>query len=105
MRFRGCSTLLLLTLTLGMPASAQRISRGGSASSGTIRVDLSRERPGRESTRFLAVPGKPASQVGNTGSIPVARSNLLNSCQTQASKVSETSKTFRELSLYLTVSL
>jgi len=57
MRFRGCSTLLLLTLTLGMPASAQRISRGGSASSGTIRVDLSRERPGRESTRFLAVVG------------------------------------------------
>jgi len=39
------------------------------------------------------------------GSIPVARSNLLNSCQTQASKVLETSKAFRELSLYLTVSL
>jgi len=35
----------------------------------------------------------------------VARSTLLNSCQTQASKVLETSKTFRELSLYLTVSL
>src|SRR6267142_3223157 len=57
MRFRGCSTVLLLILMLTIPAAAQRISRGGSASSGTIRVDLSRERPGRESTRFLAVVG------------------------------------------------
>jgi len=39
------------------------------------------------------------------GSIPVARSIFLSSCQTQASKVLETSKTSRELSLYLTVSL
>lgn len=57
MRFRGSSTVLLLILTLGIPESAQRISRGGSAASGTIRVDLSRERPGRESTKFLAVVG------------------------------------------------
>jgi hypothetical protein len=57
MRFRGCSTVLLLILTLAVPTSAQRISRGGSAPAGTIRVDLSRERPGRESTKFLAVVG------------------------------------------------
>ena len=54
---RGYLPLLLLILTLAIPASAQRISRGGSASSGTIRVDLSSERPGRESTKFLAVVG------------------------------------------------
>jgi hypothetical protein len=57
MRFRGCSTVLLLILTVAIPAGAQRISRGGSTSAGTIRVDLSRERPGRESTKFLAVVG------------------------------------------------
>ncbi|HMJ26256.1 MAG TPA: LamG domain-containing protein [Pyrinomonadaceae bacterium] len=57
MRFRGCSTVLLLTIIIAIPASAQRISHGGSSSAGTVRVDLSRERPGRESTRFLAVVG------------------------------------------------
>lgn len=57
MRFRGYSTVLLLTLTCAIPAVAQRISRGGSTPAGTIRVDLSRERPGRESTKFLAVVG------------------------------------------------
>ena len=57
MRFRGCSTVLLLILTLAIPVPAQRISRGGSAASGTIRIDLSGERPGRESTKFLAVVG------------------------------------------------
>jgi hypothetical protein len=49
--------LLLLILTLAIPVPAQRISRGGSAASGTIRIDLSGERPGRESTKFLAVVG------------------------------------------------
>jgi hypothetical protein len=57
MRFRRCSTLLLLTIILAIPASAQRISHGGSSSAGTVRVDLSRERPGRESTKFLSVVG------------------------------------------------
>jgi hypothetical protein len=57
MRFRGCSTVLLLVLTLAIPATAQRISKGGAASAGTIRVDLSRERAGREPTKFLAVVG------------------------------------------------
>jgi len=57
MRFRGCSTVLLLIVTLALPAVAQRISRGGSTPTGTVRVDLSREHPGRESTKFLAVVG------------------------------------------------
>ncbi len=58
MSFRGCSTVLLLTIILAIPASAQRISRGGSATpAGTVRVDLSRERAGREPTRFLGVVG------------------------------------------------
>jgi Laminin G domain len=57
MRFRGCSTVLLLILTLAIPATAQRISRGASAPAGSVRVDLSRERPGREPTKFLAVVG------------------------------------------------
>jgi hypothetical protein len=37
--------------------NAQRISHGGSANAGTVRIDLSRERPGRESTKFLSVVG------------------------------------------------
>ena len=57
MRFRGCLTALLLILTFALSAAAQRIGRGGSTPAGTIRVDLSRERPGRESTKFLAVVG------------------------------------------------
>jgi hypothetical protein len=57
MRFRGCLTILLTILVLSIPSTAQRIGRGGSAPAGTIRVDLSRERPGRESTKFLAVVG------------------------------------------------
>lgn len=57
MRFRGCLTALLLILTLALSATAQRIGRGGSTPAGTVRVDLSRERPGRESTKFLAVVG------------------------------------------------
>jgi hypothetical protein len=53
-------TTLLLALMIAVPAlstMAQRISHGGSPSTGTVRVDLSRERPGRESTKFLAVVG------------------------------------------------
>jgi hypothetical protein len=57
MRFRGCSTVLLLITIMAIPASPQRISHGGSSNNGTIRIDLSRERPGRESTKFLAVVG------------------------------------------------
>jgi hypothetical protein len=57
MNSRGYLTALLLILLLAIPATAQRISRGGSAASGTVRVDLSRERAGRESTKFLAVVG------------------------------------------------
>ena len=57
MRFRGCSTVLLLILTLAIPSAAQRISRGASAPAGSVRVDLSRERTGREPTKFLAVVG------------------------------------------------
>ena len=57
MRLRRGSTVLLLILTLGIPAPAQRVSRGGSTSSGSVRVDLSKERVGRESTKFLSVVG------------------------------------------------
>jgi len=57
MSFRGGSTVLLIILTLGIPAAAQRISRGGSKSSSTFRIDLSKERAGRESTKFLSVVG------------------------------------------------
>jgi hypothetical protein len=57
MKLRTCLLIPLTFLALAIPAAAQRISRGGSAPAGTIRVDLSRERPGRESTRFLAVVG------------------------------------------------
>jgi hypothetical protein len=47
----------LTILTITIPAAAQRISRGGSSTSGSIRVDLSKERVGRESTKFLSVVG------------------------------------------------
>jgi hypothetical protein len=57
MLFRTFTAILLLTIALALPTSAQRISRGGTSSSGTVRVDLSSERPGRESTKFLAVVG------------------------------------------------
>src|SRR5258706_5867963 len=57
MKLRNTLTLVMIILAPAFPAAAQRISRRGTASSGTIRVDLSRERPGRESTRFLAVVG------------------------------------------------
>lgn len=54
MRF---SNALLLTLILVTPVLPQRIGHGSSVPGGTVRVDLSRERPGRESTKFLAVVG------------------------------------------------
>src|SRR5882672_6521991 len=57
MRLRAGLNILLTVLMLTLPSTAQRIGRGGSAPAGTIRVDLSRERPGRESTKFLAVVG------------------------------------------------
>ncbi|MDX6444561.1 MAG: hypothetical protein QOH71_1635 [Blastocatellia bacterium] len=57
MRFRECSTVLLLTSIMAMPVAAQRIAHGASSTAGTVRVDLSREHPGREPTKFLAVVG------------------------------------------------
>src|SRR6266576_2661921 len=57
MRLRAGLNISLTILILTLPSNAQRIGRGGSAPAGTIRVDLSRERPGRESTKFLAVVG------------------------------------------------
>jgi hypothetical protein len=58
MKLRATSLLALMILVPAVPSTAQRISRGGSAApAGTVRVDLSRERVGRESTKFLAVVG------------------------------------------------
>ena len=57
MLFRTGSTVLLLILTLGITITAQRTKQGGSAPAGTVRVDLSKERVGRESTKFLSVVG------------------------------------------------
>jgi hypothetical protein len=57
MKLRNTLPLALIILVPAFPVIAQRISRGGPASTGIIRVDLSRERPGRESTKFLAVVG------------------------------------------------
>src|SRR5882762_324254 len=56
MKIRATLILAFLTLALAAPTSAQRISRGGS-SAGTVRVDLSKEHVGRESTKFLSVVG------------------------------------------------
>jgi hypothetical protein len=57
MKFRAGIILTLFTLILALPASAQRVTKGPSAPPGSIRVDLSQERTGRESTKFLAVVG------------------------------------------------
>src|ERR1700674_2678245 len=57
MKLRNALRLALIILVVAFPIMAQRISRGGAAAPGTIRVDLSSERPGRESTKFLAVVG------------------------------------------------
>ena len=47
---------IVIPLLVTLSTSAQHIGRGA-APAGTIRVDLSKERPGRESTRFLSVVG------------------------------------------------
>jgi hypothetical protein len=58
MKLRQALMIPLVILMLAVSAGAQRISRGGSSTpAGSIRVDLSRERPGREPTKFLAVVG------------------------------------------------
>jgi hypothetical protein len=50
--------LLLATILTAVPSRAQRVSRGGSAApAGATHVDLSKERVGHESTKFLAVVG------------------------------------------------
>lgn len=58
MKLRGTLILSLMIFVPAAPSAAQRISRGGSAApAGTVRVDLSKEHVGRESTKFLAVVG------------------------------------------------
>jgi hypothetical protein len=58
MKLQAGSTILLTILMVVIPSTAQRVSRGGSATTaGTVRVDLSKERVGHESTKFLAVVG------------------------------------------------
>ena len=58
MKIRATLILAFMTVALAVHAAAQRISRGGaSGPPGTVRVDLSRERAGREPTKFLAVVG------------------------------------------------
>jgi hypothetical protein len=57
MKIQAALILAFMAFVLAAPAAAQRISRGGSSPSGSIRVDLSRERVGRESTQFLSVVG------------------------------------------------
>ena len=58
MKLRAGLIVSQTILMLAVPCTAQRVSRGGSATpAGTVRVDLSKERVGRESTKFLAVVG------------------------------------------------
>lgn len=58
MNLRGTLILSLMIFVPAVPSTAQRVSRGGSAApAGTVRVDLSKEHAGRESTKFLAVVG------------------------------------------------
>ena len=58
MKLRAGLIVSLTVLMLAIPSPAQRVSRGGSATTaGTVRVDLSKERVGHESTKFLAVVG------------------------------------------------
>lgn len=57
MKLRVGLVLSLTILMLAGSATAQRISKGSSTPSGAIRVDLSREPTGRESTKFVAVVG------------------------------------------------
>jgi hypothetical protein len=53
MKLKSIVLLLLVTLSI----SAQHVSRPSSGSTTTVRVDLSKERVGRESTKFLSVVG------------------------------------------------
>jgi Laminin G domain len=53
MKVKAILILMLVTVTI----AAQRTKQGGSAPAGTVRVDLSKERTGRESTKFLSVVG------------------------------------------------
>ena len=57
MKLPATLILSLVTPLTAASASGQRISKGPSTPAGTIRVDLSKERVGRESTMFLAVVG------------------------------------------------
>jgi hypothetical protein len=57
MKIRAALILAVMALALAVYAAAQRISRGGASGPATVRVDLSRERAGRESTKFLSVVG------------------------------------------------
>jgi Laminin G domain len=57
MKVQASLIFSLTILMLAVPGIAQRVSRGGSSATGTIRVDLSRERAGHEPTKFLAVVG------------------------------------------------
>jgi hypothetical protein len=57
MNLRAGLIVSLTILILPLSITAQRTKRGGSAPEGTVRVDLSRERVGHESTKFLSVVG------------------------------------------------
>jgi hypothetical protein len=57
MKLRAAIIISLTILVLAIPSTAQRINKGKSAPAGTIHIDLSGERVGRESTRFVAVVG------------------------------------------------
>src|SRR5258708_3716820 len=57
MKARIFMILTLAFLLLTVSAGAQRNKKSSSPQSGTIRVDLSKENVGRESSRFLAVVG------------------------------------------------
>jgi hypothetical protein len=58
MRFKLLLLFVSITLLPAIPAPAQRAGgKSGAASSNTTRVDLSRERSGHESTKFLSMVG------------------------------------------------
>jgi len=57
MKLRTGLIVSLTIFTLTLPITAQRTKQGGSTPPGTVRVDLSKERVGRESTKFLSVVG------------------------------------------------
>ncbi len=57
MKMRTILSISVMIFLFTVSATAQRIGRGSSSSSGTVRVDLSKERAGHQSTKFLAVVG------------------------------------------------